>query len=67
MDRVQGDGVRLTGRLFGYELISSGGAGRRPAAARLPGRFGLTSRCIGRLKHLYLIPEAEQWGTLLYD
>jgi len=39
----------------------------RPAAARLPGRFGLASRGIGRLKHLYLIPEAEQWGPLLYD
>ena len=39
----------------------------RRAAARLPSRFGLTVRGIGRLKHLDLDLEAEQWGTLLYD
>ena len=39
----------------------------RRAAARLPTRFGLTVRGIGRLKHLDLDLEAEQWGTLLYD
>jgi hypothetical protein len=37
------------------------------AAARLPSRFGLTVRGFGRLKHLDLELEAEQWGTLLYD
>jgi hypothetical protein len=39
----------------------------RRAAARLPSRFGLTVRGIGRLKHLDLDLEGEQWGTLLYD
>ncbi len=39
----------------------------RRAAARLPSRFGLTVRGIGRMKHLDLDLEAEQWGTLLYD
>ena len=39
----------------------------RRAAARLPARFGLTARGMGRLKHLDLDLEAEQWGTLLYD
>ncbi len=39
----------------------------RRAAARLPGRFGLTVRGMGPLKHLDLDLEAEQWGTLLYD
>ena len=39
----------------------------RRAAARLPTRFGLTVRGFGRLKHLDLDLEAEQWGTLLYD
>ncbi len=39
----------------------------RRAAARLPTRFSLTVRGIGRLKHLDLDLEAEQWGTLLYD
>jgi len=37
------------------------------AAARLPSRFGLTVRGLGRLKHLDLDLEGEQWGTLLYD
>jgi hypothetical protein len=39
----------------------------RRAAARLPQRFGLTVRGFGRLKHLDLDLEAEQWGTLLYE
>ncbi|MFI4972319.1 MAG: hypothetical protein ACHP7H_06545 [Hyphomicrobiales bacterium] len=39
----------------------------RRAAARLPGRFGLTVRGIGPLKHLDLDLEGEEWGTLLYD
>ena len=39
----------------------------RRAAARLPSRFALTVRGLGRLKHLDLDLEAEQWGTLLYD
>ncbi len=39
----------------------------RRAAARLPARFGLTARGMGRVKHLDLDLEAEQWGTLLYD
>jgi len=39
----------------------------RRAAARLPSRFGLTVRGYGRLKHLDLRLEGEQWGTLLYD
>ena len=39
----------------------------RRAAARLPSRFGLTVRGIGRLKHLDLVLAAEQWGMLLYD
>jgi hypothetical protein len=39
----------------------------RRAAARLPSRFGLTVRGLGRLKHLDLDLEAEQWGALLYD
>lgn len=38
----------------------------RRAAARLPSSFALTVRGIGRLKHLDLDLEAEQWGTLLY-
>lgn len=39
----------------------------RRAAARLPSRFGLTVRGLGRLKHLDLKLEGEQWGTLLYE
>lgn len=39
----------------------------RRAAARLPSRFRLTVRGLGRLKHLDLELEGEQWGTLLYD
>jgi hypothetical protein len=39
----------------------------RRAAARLPSRFALTTRGIGRLKHLDLDLEGEQWGRLLYD
>jgi hypothetical protein len=39
----------------------------RRAAIRLPSRFGLTVRGLGRLKHLDLDLEGEQWGTLLYD
>ncbi len=39
----------------------------RRAAARLPLRFGLTVRGLGRLKHLDLNLDGEQWGTLLYD
>jgi hypothetical protein len=37
------------------------------AAARLPARFGLTVRGFGRLKHLDLVLDGEQWGNLLYD
>jgi len=39
----------------------------RRAAAKLPSRFGLTVRGLGRLKHLDLDLDGEQWGTLLYD
>ncbi len=39
----------------------------RRAAARLPSRFTLTTHGLGRLKHLDLELEAEQWGRLLYD
>lgn len=39
----------------------------RRAAARLPARFGLTVHGLGRLKHLDLKLEGEQWGALLYD
>ena len=39
----------------------------RRAAARLPSRFGLTVRGIGRLKHIDLDLKSEEWGTLLYD
>jgi hypothetical protein len=39
----------------------------RRAAARLPSRFALTVRGLGRLKHLDLDLPGEQWGTLLYD
>jgi hypothetical protein len=39
----------------------------RRAAARLPSRFALTIRGLGRLKHLDLDLEGEHWGTLLYD
>jgi len=38
----------------------------RRAAARLPARFGLTVRGLGRWKHLDLALEADQWGDLLY-
>jgi hypothetical protein len=38
----------------------------RRAAARLPSRFGLTVRGLGRWKHLDLALEADQWGDLLY-
>ena len=37
------------------------------AAARLPARFGLTVRGLGRFKHLDLVLDGEQWGNLLYD
>ena len=36
------------------------------AAARLPERFGLTVRGVGRWKHLDLRLEPDQWGDLLY-
>ena len=39
----------------------------RRAAARLPSRFGLTVRALGRLKHLDLQLKGEQWGDLLYS
>lgn len=38
----------------------------RRAAARLPSRFGLTVRGLGRLKHLDLRLDPDQWGELLY-
>ncbi|HEV2027955.1 MAG TPA: hypothetical protein VGS16_05405 [Candidatus Dormibacteraeota bacterium] len=37
------------------------------AAARLPSRFRLTVRGLGRFKHLDLDLDGEQWGALLYD
>ena len=39
----------------------------RRAAARLPSRFGLTVRGLGRLKQLDLDLRGEEWGALLYD
>ena len=36
------------------------------AAKRLPARFMLTVRGIGRLKHLDLALDGEHWGELLY-
>lgn len=38
----------------------------RRAAARLPSRFGLTARGFGRMKHLDLRLDPDQWGDLLY-
>jgi len=38
----------------------------RRAAARLPSRFGLTVRGHGRMKHLDLSLDGDQWGELLY-
>jgi hypothetical protein len=38
----------------------------RRAAAKLPSRFGLTLRGLGRFKHLDLVLDGEQWGDLLY-
>lgn len=38
----------------------------RRAAARLPAKFGLTVRGLGRWKHLDLALDGEQWGDLLY-
>lgn len=38
----------------------------RRAAARLPSRFGLTVRGLGRMKHLDLRLDPDQWGDLLY-
>jgi hypothetical protein len=39
----------------------------RRAAARLPARFGLTVRGRGPLKHLDLVLDSEEWGSLLYE
>jgi hypothetical protein len=39
----------------------------RRAASRLPARFGLTVRGIGRFRHLDLDLTPEQWGDLLYS
>ena len=39
----------------------------RRAAKRLPFRFGLTLRGVGRFKHLDLALGSEQWGDLLYS
>jgi hypothetical protein len=36
------------------------------AAKRLPGRFGLTVRGLGRFKHLDLDLDGDEWGELLY-
>ena len=36
------------------------------AAKRLPGRFGLTLRGLGRFKHLDLDLDGDEWGELLY-
>jgi len=38
----------------------------RRAAARLPSRFGLTVRGLGRMKHLDLRLDGDEWGELLY-
>jgi hypothetical protein len=38
----------------------------RRAAARLPARFGLTVRGLGRWKHLDLVLDPDHWGDLLY-
>ncbi len=38
----------------------------RRAAARLPHRFGLTVRGVGRWKHLDLQLDPEGWGDLLW-
>jgi len=38
----------------------------RRAAARLPHRFGLTVRGLGRWKHLDLQLDPEGWGDLLW-
>jgi hypothetical protein len=38
----------------------------RRAAVRLPSRFGLTVRGLGRFKHLDLVLEPAEWGELLY-
>lgn len=38
----------------------------RRAAARLPRRFGLTVRGVGRWKHLDLQLEPDGWGDLLW-
>jgi len=39
----------------------------RRAARKLPERFGLTVRGIGRWKHLDLALDPDQWGDLLYS
>jgi hypothetical protein len=36
------------------------------AAKRLPVRFGLTVRGLGRFKHLDLDLDGDEWGELLY-
>ncbi len=38
----------------------------RRAASRLPARFGLTVRGLGRFKHLDLELDGDEWGELLY-
>ena len=38
----------------------------RRAAKRLPSRFGLTVRGLGRFRHIDLVLEPDQWGDLLY-
>lgn len=37
------------------------------AAARLPSRFALRMRGLGRFRHLDLELTGDQWGALLYD
>jgi len=39
----------------------------RRAVARLPARFALTMRGLGRFRHIDLDLDGEQWGALLYD
>jgi hypothetical protein len=38
----------------------------RRAASRLPSRFSLTVRGFGRMRHLDLDLDGDQWGELLY-
>ena len=72
-DRSQGErnddrviGKRSLGQIKGVTDEGRRVLVDRRAAARLPGRFGLTVRGLGPLKHLDLELEPEDWGELLY-